>query len=79
MNHRTALFTKLIIKLVCATARGTDQYARAQIHSQQPLRVSDLTNSDEAHGDKKLLMQHASMIHPSQLINNPRKRRVHML
>ena len=31
---------------------------------EQPLSVSDLTNSDEAHGSKQLLMQHTLMIHP---------------
>ena len=52
-------------------ARGKGEHARAQIHSQQPLRMSDLTNSDDVHGGKKLLMQLPLMIHPSILSNPP--------
>ena len=44
--------------------RGTGEYTRIQIHSLQPLRVSDLTNSDEALDSRKLLMQHALKTHP---------------
>ena len=36
--------------------------AWVQTRSQQPLSASDLTNSDESHGDKKLLRRPAMMI-----------------